>query len=52
VDSIVRKPRETFTEHSVWHCRYIFYFCHLMDTKQMDYTAIDMHVYRLVSVIQ
>lgn len=31
-------------------CRwsYVFYFVYLRDTKPNDYTALDMHVYKLV----
>ena len=34
-------------EHHIW--AYIFFFIHLFDTKQSDYTALELYVYKLVS---
>ena len=33
-------------EHCVWS--YIFFFIHLDDTKQSDYTALELYVFKLV----
>lgn len=33
-------------EHNIW--AYIFFFIHLNDTKQCDYTSLELFVYRLV----
>lgn len=30
---------------------YVFYFVYLRDTKPNDYTALDMHVYKLVCAL-
>jgi len=33
-------------EHHIW--AYIFFFIHLYDTKQCDYTSLELYVHRLV----
>lgn len=33
-------------EHHIW--AYIFFFIHLNDTKQSDYTSLELYVHRLV----
>ena len=35
-------------EHHIW--AYIFFFIHLNDTKQSDYTALEVYVHRLVCI--
>ena len=35
-------------EHHIW--AYIFFFIHLNDTKQSDYTALELYVHRFVSI--
>ena len=34
-------------EHHIW--AYIFFFIHLYDTKQCDYTSLELFVHKLVS---
>ncbi|ESN99534.1 hypothetical protein HELRODRAFT_176700 [Helobdella robusta] len=34
-------------EHDIW--AYIFFFIHLHDTKQCDYTSLELYIYRLLS---
>ena len=36
-------------EHHIW--AYIFFFIHLHDTKQSDYTALELFVFKLVSIL-